>query len=459
MAREHKHDYGTLRIGKIESIDTPSQLAEVSFEGSYSSASAVPFSVHPLLGIMPSVGSMVAVYDRPGFGKRILMSLYESEGLTVEELQTRNSKAGLHPNMQENEIFIGRHGRAYFDNQGNVQITCQQDRAAVSLLYDESRAELSGYYFDIYSLGKNVRVRSKKFIPAVPGTPAWGDSLFLEVNTPIPPGIASAAEVIPTTLGRMSISNLGSINLDSLPLGGPLNCNLEMDVTGLISLGRGFPLKTVGLTMGTLDGVLLFNNYGYLSIAGTELAAPGEVELKSYPGKSKLNFSPIGDILLTNTFGSMGVDAVTGQVNLSSIGGNLELRQDGSVGIFPNSLSYGFGINAAGDLAFGGKSVDISGTTTARLAGAASASIEGLYIKLGLVSGGHVAIAEKLDLIFKQLAILHQKIQAHTHTGTITSGAQVGNTVAVLLSPELVSAAYPPVNSALIGSVTVTAQP
>jgi hypothetical protein len=473
MSQQHgfSQTSGFLRIGQVTSVNTETFRCDIDFPGSYSSAKNVSIFPSTVFGVMPEAGSNVAVYDRPGIGKRVIMVLDSPDPRTEEEILLGERKPGSIPEMEEGDVYIGHRSRAYFSRNGDARIYARGNRASLELKSEKARAELYAYNFDLFTPGKNVRIRSYSTVPTGP-LQTWGDALSLEVNVPIAPGLDSAPEVLPTTLGRIDIGKTGSVNIDVLPtlITGSGQVALDMSsVTTEISLHRGWPLKASGLRLGALNEVSLFN-----TVSSLFMSQLGGIELESLPGKSRLVMAELGDVTLTNTLGILSI-GVSGQVDISSPLANLELRPDGSFGIFPNSLSYGLGVSAAGDLTFSGNSASISSLTTSVLSGTAGVSLIGPLISLGLVSGGHVAFAEALVLVLQKLNILHQAIKLHTHSfaGVVVSGAGAGGQVigGVLLpngtgsggtspSAELAAAGLiPPVpTAATLGSTTVTAQ-
>jgi len=455
MRREYNDVYGIIRIGQIDSINTDAFTCNINFLGSYSSAKNVPFNPHPLLGMMPSVGSMVVVYDNPGYGKRVLMPLYEREELTVEQLQERPTQSGLVPDMREGEIYIGRHGRAYFDNSGNVRIESEMARSGLELKSEKARAELYGYNFNLYTMGNNVRIRSISTVSTGP-LQTWGDSLSLEVNIPIAPGLDSAPEVIPTNLGKISIDKLGSVNMDvSSKL-----LNFKMDaMTGLISIGRG-TTKLIGVEVGPISDayVSMFSPMGELFVSSDGLSS-----ISSTPGKSSLELAPDSGITLTNTIGTISIDP-DGRVGFLGPNGSIELMADGSLSMLSNTLDWGISADSGGNLAFTGNNVDISAGTTSTLSGDTSIILRSPSISLGLIPMGHVAIAEAIVAELQKLNTTLQAMAIHTHviSGIVTSGPGSGGAVAgqAQASLTLLASGLVPLVplASTIGSTTVTAQ-
>jgi hypothetical protein len=464
--REYNDSYGTLRIGQVSAVDTVNFTCDVNFGGSYSGATKVPLSTHPSCGTMPSSGDTVMVYDHPGYGKRFLGSLYEDEGLTVEQIQERPATPGLVMNLNEGEAYIGRWGRAHFDNQGNARIQSQAARSGLELKHEKAVAELFGVNFDHYTSGKNVRIHTSSSTPLT-----WGDSISIEVNNPIAPGNDSAPEVIPSNLGRLVISNTGTVNIDVLPLT-PTPLNLDMSIDGSVFLGRlvgpitpvSVNTKTAGLSMSPLDDMLMFNTKGYLLVDRL-----GNVEGQSSVGLSTLTLSKTGDVTLKNPLGKMLIDA-SGNISLTGPAAKLDILQTGSFEA-ASPGAYSLGMSPVGDLIYTGKSVDISATgpvflggTVSSVLGSGSVNLVAPFINLGGVTTGHVAFAEAMVLVLQRLNLLHQLIRTHSHAvqGAVITGLGVGGSVTGLASPstELAPAAtIPPVpTAAQIGSTTVAAQ-
>lgn len=470
MQRSYNDSFGTIRIGQCSSVDTTNFTCDLTFVGTYSSATQVPLAPHPMMGMMPSAGDLVAIYDHPGYGKRVLFPLYESEDLTVSQLQDRPTQSGLVPNLNEGEVYIGRYGRALFDNQGNAYIQSQAARSGLNLKYDSSVSELYGQNLDIHTSGNNVRIHSSSSIPAI-----WGDSLSLEVNIPIAPGIDSAPEVIPSNLGRLVIGNTGSVDIDVLPLSlSPLS--LQVNSVGYISMGRlsgpitpiSRPPLLAGLTIDIFNTINLTNPLGGLSIPGSLAVSLGNVSLRSAVANSSLNLLADGSIDIKNSSGFFRIDS-DGSMLMSNSSIGLDLGSDGSMSMIPSSLLWSLGINPSGDYAFAGKNVDISAAAAASisavvasLTGSVSVNLAAPIISLGLVPAGHAAIVEALVLIFQQLAVFNTKIENHTHAiqGAVITGLGSGGSVTGIASPSLELAGFapiPPVASA-IGSQTVTVQ-
>ena len=458
---------GALRIGIVTSTDSSKFRCDVSYLGTYQDSRSVPTNPNANFGVMPEVGSLVACYDHPGIGTKVIAVLDKPGNASLDEMLIREDKAGYVPNCNDGEAFIGGSsgGRAHFDNQGNVIVSSQMHRAVLELTSDQATALIYGNNFDFYSQGKNARVHSKTTITDVPPL-TWGDSLYMEVNIPASPLPASQIQVPPTTLGRFAIQNNGSLEATALP-GTAVQTGLQISPLGSIDLGRGdgttpISINIVGMSVSTLNAVDIFN-----PLASMFIGPDGRIKLLSTPGFASLTLDVDKSIKLTNLVGTFSVDAA-GNVVASNANSQVKVAADGSFLIAPIALTpYMISANAVGDVSVIGKSVGISATTSVALAGtmvnvaaSASSTIASPLIRLGAVPAGHVAYAEALVLIFAQLNALNLAIKTHTH---VVNGVVLatGNAVisTAMPSAELAAAVVPPVPTPSgIGSTTVSAQ-
>lgn len=467
---------GSLNICQIESVDTDNFRCDVSIPGSYSFAKNIPLNPSPIFGVMPTANTLAVIYDRPGLGKRIIGLLNEINDTTPQEQLIREDFAGLYPNLKEGECFIGRHGRAHFDNKGNIYISAESERAGLELSYDDHKAKLYAYDLDLYTNQKNVRIHTESTGVGVSKT--WGDSLYIGVNVPLAtPDIGVQVPIPPTPLGRMIIANTGAIDLELFPLTARTS-NLSFGVQGEIQLGRGAYLmpKTVALSISKLDDVRLYNAYAGLSLVGDQkysestgvspidgwrvtptVITPinqsgdtysgvdvtqipvkplfGGVELYSLVGENSLKLSPQGDIMLHNGSASLnifGQPAIAGNINFGNNKVELAMSSIGgfSVSSPPSQGStYNLGINSSGMLSFIGKNVDLYAPSI-RIGHQVGIGVTGLLsleataINLGLVPAGNVAFAQAILLLCQQLNKLNMVLKTHTHSisGTIIGG-------------------------------------
>lgn len=451
---------GYLRIGKITSVNTEKFRCDIEFPGTNSVARNVPFTPNPLFGFMPETGTHVSVCSRPGAGHRVIGLLDRPDSRKPEEVLVQENKPGTIPRMEMGDVYIGHRGRAYFSKHGDVYVTARGSRASLELNCEKAKAELYAYNFDIFTPGRNVRIRSQSTVAA-----AWGDSLSLEVNMPGP-------ELLQTHLGRINIDKFGSMNLDVLPLTAGA-VNLSMGITGAIGLGRGFPLKTVGLEMGPvgLDSIDLFTPKHYFSMD----PLMQRVALENLPGLTDLTMTDIGDVHLGSQSSYFSVSRTLQSVSMRSALSRVELQDNGSLTLANNANDYNISGTSA-LLSLAGKTVDMMATAgPLGLSSTTVASIAAPLINLGAISAGHVAVVEALMIIFKKLDALHQAIKNHTHaiSGVVVSGAGAGGQViGGVLAPDgsgsggtsralslAAAGLVPPVpTAAQLGSTTVTVQ-
>ena len=396
---------GLLRIGIIDSIYPDRFRCDIQFPGAVGNiVRDVSISPHAQFGIMPFKGDIVAVYDRPGYGKRVIAILQSKDDRDFLEILQDENKLGVIPEMASGDTYIGNNSRAYFYENGDAIISSDGDRAKIELRYEDARSILYGHNFSLESPGRGVRVRSVSTVSAGP-LATFGDSLRLEVNTPI------QGEVIePITRGSMTIDNLGGIALDTLPYS-PMPSNFSMDSIGNIELGRGYPTKTIGLVMSSGSDISLFNPSGLIDISSD---------------------------------GSIKAQTPLSEISLSS---------DGSFDL--STESYSLGITTVGGLSYIGKSVDIDATTTALVRAASSLSMQANNINIGAVSAGHVTIAELLAPIWTAIDAMKLLLVAHTHTSSAPGSQSAPSAQLVALSATSFSTLG---NANLIGSKTVTVQ-
>jgi hypothetical protein len=415
---------GYLRIGKITSVRPDVFRCDLSFPGTYSSAKDVSIIPNPLFGFMPTVGTYVGVYDRPGVGKRVLCLLDAADGRSPDEILEQETKSGTIPTMEPGDVYIGHRGRAYFNKHGDVHISARGSRAYLDLKCEKAKAELYAYNFDIFTPGNNVRIHSSSTVPLGP-LQTWGDSLSIEVNTPLASaGIDDAPEVLPTNLGRLKISNVGSIDLDVLPMSAAVN--LHMDITGQIGLGRGLGVKTIGLDISPVgtDIVKLYTLGSNLILNNSSQT----VTLSNLIPKTSLLMDGTGNVTLGAIESYFKRDFAGKTVTMVTSGGSITLKD-------------------TGEIIQTGKTVDINGT--------AGVTLIGPDIKLGQTPAGHVAFAEILYNILNQLYALNMKIMVHTHpvVGVVPAGTPLAAP-----SPILIGAVPPVPPLSTIGSTTVSAQ-
>lgn len=467
---------GYLRIGRITSINPDTFRCDLEFPGTYSIARDVPINPSPLMGFMPETGSHVAVYSRPGMGNRILLPLDSPGTRTPEEFIENENKPGTIPNMETGDSYFGHRGRAYFNKHGDARLSSSASRATLELKAEKAKAELYAYNFDLFTPGRNVRIHSKS-TTAIGPLQTWGDSLELDVNIPLAPGVDSAVEIPPTSLGKIKIGNTGNIGLNVLPPTGLLDLpgvsHLSMDTLGQIEIGHGPAgvLRTSGLSISALalGDVELFTPTSSLLLSKTLSL----VSLENAVASTRLTMDGIGNATLGTVTSYVGRDGMLLSTTMKTPLASISAYDSGLISLIGPASSIS--MDVAGNSIFAGNNVSINAAVAASMTAAASLSLAAPLISLGLVSGGHVAFAEALALVLQQLNVLHLAIKTHTHAfaGVVVSGLGAGGNViggvllpggtgsggttpsAELAAPGLIP---PTPSAAAIGSTTVTAQ-
>ena len=483
---------GSIRIAQITSINVETFRAQLTFYDNPIGSSPLAWATpHPLFGIMPRAGSNVLVYCHNNGGNYILFPLSEPDNRSpADRLSRVASVPGLVPYMKEDEAYIGRSGRAYFDADGNVRISSLMNRCMIELKAKKSRTEISGYDFDIFTPGKGVRFHSTHLVPVTPLTPGAGDGFSLEINIPVAPVADSLPEVLPTTISKLDMDKIGNFEV-SVFRG---MSKISADVLGNMAFETGPLIPTTGLRIGDpgsipnsalINRVFLRNKWGALDFSSTN------PDIQLYQGygvpTAILEFDALSNISLRRPKAGLKISAIPApaEVHLFNAASDLEMWGDGSLywtnnvsSIFSYTSSRTAGISAGNLNLFGdavatmvslgpatvqGTTTNLIGTLITNLAapvvnivGVAATNVTGAAINIGAVPAGHVAIAEMMIATFVTMQAFNKILQLHTHP-YMNFGAV--NFTFPSLELNAAGVSVPPVPSAAAsGSLTVTVQ-
>jgi len=445
MAKE-KEDrlLGRIRLGAVTAINTKTFRCEVSFPDSIGGATNVIFNPSPAFGHIPRVGTICAIYDKPGHAKRLICSLSEISSRTPSEIAVREDTYGTVPRMESDDVYIGRHGRAYFNSNGDVSINSRKNRAGLDLKYDKARSELYGYNFQIFTPGKGINVHSGS---AVYGT--VGDEFYIDKAVPVPPSPDNLPDPIIIPITQFKIDSVGNTGLRVGAL--VQGSTLAMSIVGEIGLRN--PLAELNLHANA--DIELKNQ-----TVSLDLVADDSAILQT--SKSEMSIGTDGGMVISGPGASLEIEA-SGRVLLANQSSEFEMFQAGgfdlsatSGGISLTSPSASLGLPQAGQ-------ASLISTGGAIIDGASLVKLQGALIQLGQTAAFHPALAEPISIILTVVSDFCLKVQAHTHvvTGSVISGLGAGGIVAATAGQSSVLAAAippPPGPTPLIGSNTVTIQ-
>lgn len=502
---------GSLRIGTIESINTDNYMCTVSYGDSLGQPQNTIIAPSAYFGTMPAIGSQVAVFDKGGQTRQVISVINTPSDInpnpSIADLMLHLFEPGDIPRMQLDECFIGRKGRAYFDNGGNVMVGCENNRAILNLISSKGKAELFGPTFHVHTTGGRVGLRSANSLLSSVNPIGIADEIWMEKSIPLPMVPNSVADTIPSLFAHVGIDF--AHNIEAAIYATPLTkySVLQLGVLGDIALEKGLPIKNVGLNISVLNDIHLRNTLGYLRInelGGISLGTGSDIlstmtqgfsctaahEVEVFNELAGLDISPAGDAHVYNKLAYMSLSKIgdaflgIGSSALSTMmqgflcqnaGASADVKMFNSIAelefdplgdITLTNVSTTLMMNTASGLVnLTGLNNQIIGTNSVLLQGLNLAQVFAPLINIGATPVGHAAIDEMvvsaLNAIAAAVNAFNILLSSHTHmmNGSVTSGAGIGGSVTGIAAPSAqVSVAPVIIVPVSLGSKTVTVQ-
>jgi hypothetical protein len=338
---------GKFELAIVKSVD-PEKFRGVIQSLDTGSTQNCIMNPSPFGGIMPTEGSLVAVYRKQGWWARYLFPVSELVDQSERSLEKRLEEEQEEPlgaveYLDAGESFYGRHGRLRFDNQGSVFLSSKMKDVSLKLSHQIKRAELTANDFMLSTHGAGIRVITQGSVPTT-----FGDTIRIEKNVAtvsIPKEISNIDAPVPT-IAYFEIDKVGGMTL-SATLGAAKLSLSGADITGANSIGEAVlsneisklslsPIGDVEITgpicefsMSAAAEVILSNNVGSLTIspsgvtqlasgadmtllAGTSLLATASTTMDFIASTKATITSPIIDLVGTAPLSLSGSPTFTG---------------------------------------------------------------------------------------------------------------------------------------------------
>lgn len=312
---------GRFELGIVDSIDSTTRRGMVKSVETGGTQSCV-FNASPFGGHVPGVGALVAIYRKRGYYARYLFTVSEMVDDTVlsdaDKINDGEEPAGVSPQVDIGDTFIGRYGRFLSDDQGNVTMYTESGGQQLTLSDSNNNASLSAWNFKVLTPGNGILISTSSSVPDT-----FGDSITISKNVPVPllPDEILTTPTVLTNISSIGIDAAGGITLSSL--------------AGLASLQLSAPMFLLGPDV---PGRVLLGN----STSSLTLEATGSISLKN---------AQCG-IDLESVTGNASISSLMGSVSLTSIGKTVDITGAGGVSLLsPKGVSIsGLTVQVAGIL-------------------------------------------------------------------------------------------------------------
>ena len=274
MSERISQDGDGITLAVLTGVDTTTYRATATYldTGGTQICTFAPSGGH---GEMPLEGSLCAVYRKGQFLCQFIKELSDytpTTQLSVEQRLAAGSelRVGTVPILQPGEMFIGRLGKAVFDNAGSVSLSSQTGSMKMELNDKTQRAYLGGNNMTLSTPDTAIRILTASSIPST-----YGDSIRIEKNIPLPYttpdelALYSPAAVIPS-LSYIEIDHFNAITASVLVPGPAIESQLELDELGSIRLGHTlgyFNVDAVGDVTVSGDGTVVVEGVSDVTVS------------------------------------------------------------------------------------------------------------------------------------------------------------------------------------------------
>ena len=333
MNERISHEMGGITLAVLTNVNTTTYRATATFLDTAASQTCTftPSGGH---GEMPLEGSLCAVYRKGNFYCQFIKELNDftpTTDLSPDQRLSSGSEivVGTAPVLEQGEMYIGRYGRAVFNNAGSVSITTQMGNMGLQLNDKTQISTLMGNNYTLTTPDSAIRIATTSSLPTT-----YGDSIRIEKNIPVPyitPGelaVYTPTAVVPS-LAYIEIDEFNAITASVLAPGAAVNSIMTLDELGNVEIGNELgnfsvdPLGEVSIFSTSSTNVKSLTSVSLTAAlsggAQIELSADGQV----YAGNntSSLTLDPTGDVTISGDK-IVGIEG-TGGVKVTGLTVNL----------------------------------------------------------------------------------------------------------------------------------------